>query len=246
MINSIDIYNLRNGEYLQFLTDFLDTVSDNNPDNLQVRTAYDALRTATDDTEKLFKISQGSIITEDILALDARRDNALTGFTFLINGHSYSTDAAISAPAKTLGQHLAVFGPSATRDNYQSETATIRNIVNDWNIKPELVQAINTLQLNSWITELATANTAFNAAYKARTEEFGAASPDNLTAKRLEANAIYYKLRNTLNAHFTLTEGSEPYATTIQTINAYIDQYNKLLTGRTSKPAPAPVAPATV
>lgn len=246
MIDSILLQTLRNGVYLQFLTDILTIVLKNNPDNLQARTAYGALRSATDDTEKLFKLSQGSPITEEITALDLRRDRAISGIAALANGFGFSSDAVVGQHAKTLSDHLALFGTAIAGDNYQSETASIRNIVNDYNTKPALQQALTALQMDSWKTELEASNNAFNDAYIARSEELGGASPDNLKAKRTLANAAYYKLRDTINAHFTLTDGSEPYATVTQTINALVAQYNVLANGRGGTTPDTPVVAASV
>lgn len=51
--------------------------------------------------------------------------------------------------ASALEAHLNLFGTGIARENYQSETTLLRNIINDWKTKPELAQAITALQLIS-------------------------------------------------------------------------------------------------
>jgi hypothetical protein len=128
MINSIVLQPLRNGEYIQFLTDTLNIVSKNNPEALNVTAQYNALVTATTEVEKLFKISQGSLVTEEIEALDARRDNAINGITLQVQAMAYSADPILNKHGKMLSAHLALFGTGIAKDNYQSETTTLRNI----------------------------------------------------------------------------------------------------------------------
>jgi hypothetical protein len=84
MINSIVLQPLRNSEYLQFITDTLNILSKNNPEALNVSLQYNALSNAKDEVEKLFKISQSSLVTTEIEVLDKRRDDAINGINLLV------------------------------------------------------------------------------------------------------------------------------------------------------------------
>ena len=232
MINSIILQPLRNGEYIQFLTDTLDIVSKSNPEALNVNPQFLALRTATDDIEKLFKINQGSLVTEEIETLDRRRDQAINGLNLQVQAFTYSADAEINKQAKTLATHLALFGPSIANDNYPSETATLRNIANDWKSKPALQEAVSALNLGSWLTELETANNEFSAAYSKRNEELATAPAEKLRALRNTANELYYKLRTRLNSNLDINDGADPWAATINLLNQHISNYTLLLTRR--------------
>lgn len=243
MINSITLYSLRNSEFIQFLTDFLAIVLQKDPTAMQVKKQYDAVAALENSLEALFKTDKGSDITDELIALDLRRDNAFNGISTLVSGYSYSTDAAVKQNSKLLTDHLALFGIGIAKDNYQSETATLRNIIADWTNKPELKAALTALNLISLQTELEAANTAFGTKYLERAQEVGAVSPDTIKAKRLEAANVYYKLRDALDAHFTLEDGAEPYASTINSLNALIDSYNTLLANRKSTTATSNAVP---
>ncbi|WP_343530993.1 DUF6261 family protein [Pedobacter sp.] len=234
MINNIALQPLRNSEYIQFLTDTLSIVLGNNPETLMVKTQYDALRNKTDEIEKLFKINQGSLVTKEIEVLDTRRDKAINGATLVIQGLTYSTDLAVSNHAKTLEAHLNLFGTGIARENYQSETTLLRNIINDWKTKPELQQAITALQLTTWQTEIEQANHEFSEAYSKRNDELAAAPTEKLKALRLEGNEAYYKLRNRLNSFLDINEGAEPWAGTVNKLNQNINNYLALLNRRSA------------
>jgi len=232
MINNISLQPLRNGEYIQFLTDTLNIVLKSNPEALNISAQYDALRTAIDSMATIFKINQGSVVTKEIEAMDERRDNAINGLSLLVQGFSYSIDPEIKKQGKILSAHLSLFGPRIAKDNYQSETTILRNIVNDWKNKPELQEAMACLNLNNWLAELETANNEFNLAYVKRNEELAKTPADKLKELRNTANDLYYKLRNRINSNFDINDGAEPWATTINRINQTIGNYTFLLTRR--------------
>jgi hypothetical protein len=51
--------------------------------------------------------------------------------------------ANLKKQSKVLQTHLSAFGANIARDNYQSQTASVRNIIDDWDTKPELKEAIS-------------------------------------------------------------------------------------------------------
>ena len=232
MIKSIALKDLRNGEVLQFNTDILAIVNLNNPLVLKVQPEYNNLLVVNQVIEGLFKTDSSNPITEELQALDARRDAAINGMIAVINGYSYHFNAAINTHATHLKNHLNLFGAGIARDNYQSETTTLRTIINDWINKPELAVAVTALNLIDWKNELETANTSFASKWLTRTQELGAVSSDTIKAKRTDAANAYYTLRETLDAYNTINKGADPFGKTINELNALIDQYNVLLAGR--------------
>lgn len=241
MINAINLPALRNAEFLQFSKDALSIIQLNNPTALNVTPWFTAFKSVTHDIEALFKTDRSNPITEELQTIDQRRDDAITGITAVVQGYASHFAPATAAAAKTLTDHLAVFGVGIARENYQSETAIINSIITDWNTKSELVAAIAVLGLGSWATELDTANKAFNTQYLARTQQLGAISPDTIKAKRAEATNAWYKLRDKLSAFYEIQDGAEPFAKTVNELNALLDQYNSLIKGRKGAVGTAPV-----
>lgn len=182
--------------------------------------------------ETLFKADKSSSLTAEIADLDARRDTAITGISTLVQAFTYHFDETTRNHATLIANQLANYGGGIAKENYQSETAIINAILNDWAIKQDLATAITALNLTAWKNELENANNSFNTKYLARTQEMGATSPDTIKQKRLEAANMYYKLRDFINSYYTLNDGAAPYGKTVSEINTLINQYNVLLAGR--------------
>ncbi|RWU04017.1 DUF6261 family protein [Pedobacter chitinilyticus] len=234
MINNIKLQPLKNGEYIQFITDTLHIVLNNNPDALMVKAQYDSLQSKLNSMEQIFKIRQSSPVTKEIETLDARRFKAIHGVRLQIHSLTYSNDPILNRHAKLLEAHLSLFGKGIARTNYQSKTTILRNIINDWMTKPELTEAITVLQLTPWQTEIDAANNAFSQALSTRNDELVTAPTKNLKTLRLEGNEAYYKLRDMINAFMMINEGAEPWAGTIAKINQNISNYMTLLNRRSS------------
>ena len=239
----IDLMKLRNAEFLQFSKDVMGIITLNNTLALQVGNQYVAFQNITNEIETLFVTDQGNDTTPIIQALDARRDAAITGITLMANAMVYHYDPAIKAAAIAISDNLRLYGGGIARQNYMAETASISNIINDWNTKANLTAAISTLQLDDWKAELENANINFDAQYIARTQQLGAANPATILEKRLESVQLYYALRDRLAAHHNINNGINPWGKTANEINALIDQYNVLLAGRANDPTQPETTP---
>lgn len=245
MINSIDLPHLRNANYLQFQKDFLAIISRNDPSALKVESKYDDLTAKTEELEGLFKKALANPISKELLELDGRRDDAVNGIYYTALANSYHYDPATKQAADALLANINLYGSGIARLNYQAETATINNMITDWENKPELVDAINILKLKAWKDELNAVSTEFGSRYLDRTQDYGNATPETLKLKREETDAVYYALRDRINAlHLLIETPPSPYSTVINQLNALIQQYNLLVsvpdeTGDDPKPGEA-------
>lgn len=228
MITNIHVQKLRNSEFLQFITDTLAIVSLNNPQALLVQNQYDALLAAKAVIDGLFNKEQASQFTEELIALDATRDSLIIGINALIEAHIHHFDTALKQHAIALRLNITSYGVGITRENYQSETAIINNLIDDWTTKPELAAAITALNLGPWKAQLETANANFSAKYLSRTQEMGATPAENMKTKRQEASKVYYELRDFITSYATINRGAAPFGKTVNELNALIDQYTKL------------------
>lgn len=241
MIKGIILHLLRNSEFIQFIKDFLGITLKNDPATLKVKTEYDNLQLQSEQLEALYVKEQGSALTEDIAALDTRRDRAMVGIAGVVNGFIYHFDAETAKHADNLAGQIGQYGSGIAKENYQAETAIIDNLLSDFKNKPELDAAINALQLKAWTDELITANTAFNDIYLQRTQQLGAVNPTTLLTKRVEVNTAYYELRDFIDSYFTINKGAAPYNKATAELNALIEQYNTMMAGRLSSEKDAPV-----
>lgn len=171
--------------------------------------------------------------TQELLLIDARRDAAINGIYYFLLSHTYHFETAKQQNAQVLLDNMALYGSGIARLNYQAETATLNNLIRDWEGKPELITAISEFNLGEWMAELKTANEEFNTKYLSRTQEYGDASPETIKLKREEVNVAYYALRDRIDAlHLLVETPPSPYVTIINQLNAFTDQYNALLVNR--------------
>lgn len=242
-MNAIDLPKLRNAEYLQYMKDFAGIINLNDPASLQITAKLTAFTAKTDELEELFKKALANDRTRVILQLDERRDNAINGISAFLQGYAYHYEADKKQHAEKLLANMAMYGSGIARQNYQSETATLNNMLNDFATKPELAAAVTAFSLQPWLDELQDANTQFNDEYLTRTQEYGAANPETIKSKREQVNEAYYALRDRIDALHTLVETPpSPYTTVINQLNALTDQYNALLLHRVAPPE-TPVGP---
>ncbi|WP_435525227.1 DUF6261 family protein [Chryseobacterium indoltheticum] len=233
MMNSIDLQKLRNAEYLQYMKDFSGIINLNNPAQLDIEAKFNAFITKIGELEALYKKALASEKTQELLLIDARRDAAINGIYYFLLSHTYHFENAKQQNAQILLENMALYGSGIARQNYQAETATLNNLIRDWENKPELTNAIAEFSLTEWVAELKTANEEFNTKYLSRTQEYGDASPETIKLKREEANVAYYALRDRMDAlHLLVETPPSPYATVINQLNALTDQYNVLLVNR--------------
>jgi hypothetical protein len=242
MLNAIDLRILRNGEFVQFGADFHGLINANNPVALNIEPQLLIFKSSLDETTRLFKLERTSPVTQELVLLDERRDRAITGISGIIDSYGYHFDAATVNAANALADNLKLYGSGIARLNFPTESASITAIVNDWETKPKLAAAVAKLGLAAWVAELKAANQLFGQKYLERTQEFGAANPDTLRAKREETLAAYYELRKFIDAYAVINP-SAAYDKLIKELNALIDQYNGLLSSRLTEPASGP-APA--
>lgn len=233
MMNSIDLQKLRNAEYLQYMKDFSGIITLNNSAQFDIEAKFNAFTIKIGELEALYKKALASEKTQELLLIDARRDAAINGIYYFLFSHTYHFETAKQQNAQVLLENMALYGSGIARLNYQAETATLNNLIRDWENKPELINAIAEFGLIEWVTELKTANEEFNTKYLSRTQEYGDANPETIKLKREEVNVAYYALRDRIDAlHLLVETPPSPYVTIINQLNALTDQYNVLLVNR--------------
>lgn len=238
-MNTIELRLLRNAEYLQYVKDFSGIIALNNPETLQINAKFSAFNARIAELETLYKKALANDKTQELLLLDERRDNAINGINYFALSQSYHYDMEKRQKAELILKNIALYGSGIPRLNYQAETATLNNLIRDWENKSELAEAVAFFDLSGWVAELKDANEQFNAKYLSRTQEYGDANPGTIKSKREETNAAYYALRDRIDALHLLTETSpSPYTTVINRLNALTDQYNVLLVNRKDNAAP--------
>jgi Family of unknown function (DUF6261) len=235
----------RNSEFIRYMKNVFTICSNNNPKLLKIDAQADALMAATTPLDDLFMIDRGNLLTAELQAIDLRRDEAISGLRLVANAYSYHFDPAIKNAANVLAAAIDKYGAGLARLNYIAETEVIDSLIADIAADAQLAAAVTTLQLDSWITELKTANQLFDTTYINRTGSYASKPDGNLTELRLVTTKVYNELMAHITAHFTLTP-SDAYTKLIGELNSLTEQYNRMVNSRgsneTVEPAAAPGA----
>ncbi len=233
MIDSIHLIRLRNAEYLQLMTEVIALTEKHNPETLLIQTPLETLKMKQQELGGLFKKQLSSSLTAEIEALDSQRDNALQGIVSILKGYAYHYDETLKEAAKVLQERIQHYGKRIVMQSYQAETATLDNLISDWEKEAVLTQALTSLNLTAWKDYLKEKNTLFAQKYLDRTQEYGQANPENIKQKREETNEAYYHFKKLIEAHAVINPDNL-YKALFNDLNALILQYNHLLKQRES------------
>ena len=176
--------------------------------------------------------------------MDDKRDAYFMGICFIADAHLKHWDAAIVAQASLLNDSIKVYGRDVIDANYQSESANLDSLIDNWEKTTALTDALTALNLNSWKITLKATNALFVQTYTQRAEEAGA--NDALTGlKELKEKAIksWQKLEHIITGkteEFEDDAAKAPlYEALTNSINGVLDNYNNLIHQRQAKRAAA-------
>lgn len=226
-VKKISLVFLRNEEHYQFQTDFKDLVEAKDPIALNIEAAFNAfLPLYANEREALDPIRK-SIITADISAADALRDNTFRGLSDAVDSamhHFLPEKRAAAARIQLLFDHYGNVG----RKPYDEETAAISSLLEDL---AGLADDLTLLNLSDWATELAANNQAFDALKKARYTEEASKTQLRMKTVRLQVDAAYKAIVERIDA-LVIVNGLAAYEEFINELNMRIEAYTLMLAQR--------------
>lgn len=238
MATKINLRKLRNAEIIQFFTQLLALVTTSLPSAAPsvFAAAVQKLEGLLQDLSALFKNDPVSVRTAKMQEYDAQRDQYITGLRMMCEALTYHYDAETAAAASLLERNLSVYGGNIARQGQNTETATLNNIIADWQQKPELAGAVASLKLEGWLTALQTANKNYNDTYLQRTEEKAEAQFDfDMEQKREEAIAAYTDLSEKLKGLSLLAEDPAPWKALQAKVDMLGEAYKNTLAARAGR-----------
>lgn len=235
MIYKIRIRKLRNNELLQFLNDVLSACSQQSTEPMKLAAVIAAMLTKTNTFDSLFKLTQASPITQELIELDFRRDNCLTGMHTVIDGYTYHYEPAIQKAANELILSMDKYGKPLAGLNYPAETSTIKSLVGDWTNIPALAGNVTLLALGNWVIELVKCNDLFNDKYMSRATDKATAPHVKTFDARMDAIESYKNLVTKIESGANFV-GDNSFDGLINLINELVVKYNIIADSHTEKP----------
>lgn len=242
MINQNPAYLLRVAEFIQQGKDVLQILNDADPKALLFKKQYDAYLAIFNEIDQVYKLSLSNPLTQTLIDLDNKRDAIFMGMCFIADGYFKSWEPAVAAQAKLIIDSINVFGRGIVIANYQSESADIKSLIDNWESNANITAALTALHLNNWKNELKNTNELFIKTYTDRAKADGEKDAlANIKQLREKANTVYTKLENVLNGKIEEFEDDATKAPLYQalanSLNAVFDKYNTLISQRKGRKA---------
>jgi len=231
MKNVINFPGLRNNEFLGFGNDVISIIKPSNAITFGITSAFDPFKAEWEVLSDYFALQRGSLLSNDIVNLDRRRDDAIVGIKTSAEANSKHFDPARKIAAERILATIDKFGKSIQTMNMLAETETLRSLVADFETEVLVKNSLTLLGLSDWVVELKDANNDFNVVYLQRTEE-GSKRPDaSFAEKRKPAILVYRKLIKTIEAKDTL-DPSPALTQLMALLDELIYKYNQLINNR--------------
>lgn len=229
-IVKITLYKLRNGEYFQFMTAFkslLDILTPAAIHSEEDFTKFNAALTKLDDE---LRVDKGSVLTEELHAIDFDRDSLWRAIDMRINATLLCTvDKEIEA-AKRLRRVFDLYG-DIRKISFNEETAGLSNLLGDM-AKAENAGFVTTCGLTKWANVLDGLNGAFIAKQNERDTELANKNSGNAKVVRIEMDPLYELMVERVNALVSLNMQTPELENFVRELNQKIKTLEITLAGR--------------
>ena len=231
MFLSINLQKLRNSEFIQFFVDLLSIFLKQKPEELGIKDQLDPISPDLESIKSIHGTMKGSEISDELKTIDNRRDNCIMGIRMVLEGYTFHYDPIINEAAQVLLNKIDTFGSKIAKQNYPTETTSLKGIYESFTKEEKLINALALLNLTAWVGQMDKDNTLFNTRYLDRVDETSKQSDDKIKVLRKSVTEKYSTLRSHMTSHATL-KPTENYKLVIDQTNTLIDQYNTIIKRR--------------
>jgi hypothetical protein len=230
---SLSLLNkFRNGEYLQFMKMVIMIFENSGAGDLLLGDRLKALKAAVEEMERVFQDTTAHELTPELQSLDARRIRAMSGLKRAIGSYQLMEEEEFNKPANALLSNYVFHGNRIEKLTLPQKTASIDALLSDWNTKPALQEAVNTLSLDKWLTRLAAFNREFTEKFVLRNETTVKAPQTG--DKKLSIKEAFAELIADTESHARLNKENPAYNKILDRINTLSDKYDVIVKSRPS------------
>lgn len=202
-IQGITLTNLPNGAHFNFMEEVITRLNSDTAAKTKLSIKFTALSDALKAEDEALKISQKSLLTDDITEADAARDRLYMILKGMAEAWLKHPDPAIRKAAVILKQSLKDYNinPNGQMDK---ETGLLTNLIDDWETK--LKDQVATLHLTSTLADLKEKNELVKTLVGKRADEYTVRNSRNLRAARLVTDEAYRAAIKRVNAYLEIDE----------------------------------------
>ena len=222
-ISDINIQRMNNGAHFTFVSNILARAEADPAVKEKASELVSNFKAAVTAEDEALKISQKSLLTDDIAKADNDRDALYAGYKKAVEGFLAMPVADMAQAAKVLSQHIKDYKIN-TAGQLDKETGLLVNFITD--LEGKFSAQVTTLGLTAFVTNLKEANERVRTLTLQRTNEKMGITVGALKTARTASDDAYRALVKMVNA-LALVFGEKDYTSFIDYVNTEITHYKR-------------------
>ena len=222
-ISDINIQRMNNSAHFTFVSNILARAEADTAVKEKASELVSNFKAAVTAEDEALKISQKSLLTDDIAKADNDRDALYAGYKKAVEGFLAMPVADMAQAAKVLSQHIKDYKIN-TAGQLDKETGLLVNFITD--LEGKFSAQVITLGLTPFVTNLKEANERVRTLTLQRTNEKMGITVGALKTARTANDDAYRALVKMVNA-LALVFGEKDYTSFIDYVNTEITHYKR-------------------
>lgn len=227
-IYDINIQRMNNGAHFTFVSNILARAETDTAVKGKASELVSNFKAAVAAEDEALKISQKSLLTDEIAKADSNRDALYAGYKKAVEGFLAMPIADMAQAAKILAQHIKDYKINTT-DQLDKETGLLVNFISD--LEDKYATQVAKLGLTAFVTNLKEANERVRTLTLQRTNEKIGITVGALKTARTASDDAYRALMKMVNA-LALVFGEKDYTAFIDYVNTEITHYKREVLGQ--------------
>lgn len=227
-IYDINIQRMNNGAHFTFVSNILARAEADTTVKGKASELVSNFKAAVTAEDEALKISQKSLLTDEIAKADSDRDALYAGYKKAVEGFLAMPIADMAQAAKILSQHIKDYKIN-TADQLDKETGLLVNFISD--LEDKYAAQVAKLGLTAFVTNLKEANERVRTLTLQRTNEKIGITVGALKTARTASDDAYRALVKMVNA-LALVFGEKDYTAFIDYVNTEITHYKREVLGQ--------------
>ena len=230
-IYDINIQRMNNGAHFTFVSNILARAEADTAVKGKASELVSNFKAAVAAEDEALKISQKSLLTDEIAKADSDRDALYAGYKKAVEGFLAMPIADMAQAAKILSQHIKDYKIN-TADQLDKETGLLVNFITD--LEDKYSAQVAKLGLTAFVTNLKEANERVRMLTLQRTNEKMGVTVGALKTARTASDDAYRALVKMVNA-LALVFGEKDYTAFIDYVNTEVTHYKREVIGQKAK-----------
>ena len=227
-IYDINIQRMNNGAHFTFVSNILARAEADTAIKGKASELVSNFKAAVAAEDEALKISQKSLLTDEIAKADSDRDALYAGYKKAVEGFLAMPIADMAQAAKVLAQHIKDYKIN-TAGQLDKETGLLVNFISD--LEDKNAAQVAKLGLTAFVTNLKEANERVRTLTLQRTNEKIGITVGALKTARTASDDAYRALVKMVNA-LALVFGEKDYTAFIDYVNTEITHYKREVLGQ--------------